>query len=63
MIMRQDTELFIEQNVLLCDLTIPFVSQRLQRPHRLDNHGRLSEYKETGYKGVGWIQLANDMAL
>jgi hypothetical protein len=26
-------ELFIQQNVFLCDLIIPFINQRLKRPH------------------------------
>jgi hypothetical protein len=42
--MWQKTELFIQQNVLLCDLTILFISSRLQRSQRLDNHWSLLEY-------------------
>lgn len=44
MAMWQETELFVQQNVLLCDLTVQFISQRLQRPHRQDNHWSFSEY-------------------
>jgi hypothetical protein len=40
--MWQETE-FIHQNVLLCDLAILFISQRIQRPHQA-NHWPLLEY-------------------
>jgi hypothetical protein len=33
MVMWQETELFIQQNVLLLDLTILFINWRLQRPN------------------------------
>jgi hypothetical protein len=35
--MRRETELVIQYNVFLCDLTILLTRQILQRPHRLDN--------------------------
>lgn len=39
----RNPELFIQQTALLCDLS--FLLARPQRPHRLDNHCPLSEYK------------------
>jgi hypothetical protein len=41
--MWQEIEL-IQQNLLQRDRTVLFISQRLQRPHRPDNHWPLLEY-------------------
>lgn len=38
---RLETELFIQNNALLCDRTVLLVRQRLQRPHCLGYHRRL----------------------
>jgi hypothetical protein len=53
MVTWRETGPFIQQNALLCDLTILFISKRLQRSHGLDNHWPLTGYTrilERGYK-------------
>jgi hypothetical protein len=37
LVMWRETELITQQNALLCDCTVLFISQRHQRPHRLDD--------------------------
>lgn len=40
----REMQLLFQQKQLLCDITVQFVSQRLQRRHRLDDHLPLSWY-------------------
>jgi hypothetical protein len=42
--MWREMEPFIQQNVLLCDVTILFISRSLQRLHLLDYHRHLTVY-------------------
>jgi hypothetical protein len=43
-VMWREMELSVQQNELLCNSTILFISQRLERHHRLDRLWRLSGY-------------------
>jgi hypothetical protein len=44
-----EMELFVQQYVLLCGLTILFIGQRSHHYHRLDNYCLLLEYNTYSY--------------